>query len=135
MEADVKMKKHYSDEEVRKFLQNHHDPHSQFEKLKTYTNAANTQLFDMDMHETHSVNVIPDKSVKPAMFIPDKLDPKKFRAHPTTIRAMRKELFMGGEDFVDLECLITCASCKTELDVQFWHFCPYCEASFPSKIR
>lgn len=135
METDVEMKKHYSDEEVRKFLQNQHDPHSQFEKLKTYTNAANTQLFDMDMHETHQVNVIPDKSVRPAMFIPDKLDPKKFRAHPTTIRAMRKDLFMGGEDFVDLECLITCASCKTELDVQFWQFCPYCEAAFSEKIR
>ena len=134
METDDQMTKNYNEEEVRKFLQNKHDPQSQFDKLKTYTNAANTQLFDMDMHETHNVNIIPDKGIKPAMFIPDPLNPKKFRAHPTTIRAMRKDLFMGGEDFVDLECLITCASCKTELDLQFWHFCPYCEASFPSKI-
>ena len=120
-----------NDEMARKFLMNQHDPESQLKKLKTYTNAATTPLFETDFHETHQVNIIPDKKIKPAQFIPDPLNPKKFRAHPTTIRAMRKELFMGGEDFVDLECLITCASCKTEIDMQFWEFCPYCEASFP----
>lgn len=135
MEENEVMTKNYNEEEVRKFLQNNHGPNEQVKKLSTYTNAVNTQLFDMDMHETHQVNIVPDKSIKPAAFIPDPLNPKKFRAHPVTIRAMRKELFMGGEDFVDLECLITCASCKTELDIQFWHFCPYCEASFSSKIK
>ena len=135
MEADAQMTKHYNEEEVRKFLKHQHDPNSQLDKLKTYKNAANTQLFETDYHETHQVNIIPDKSIAPALFIPDKLDPKKFRAHPVTIRAMRKDLFMGGEDFVDLECLITCASCKTEVDIQFWHFCPYCEASFPNGIK
>lgn len=135
MEEDEAMTKHQNLEEVRKFLQKHHDPHSQFQKLKTYSNAADTQLFDMDMHETHQVQIIPDKAIAPALFIPDKLIPKKFYAHPVTIRAMRKELFMGGEDFVDLECLHNCASCKTEVDIQFWHFCPYCEASFPNGIK
>lgn len=129
------MVKNYNEEEVRKFLQKKHDPQSQLEKLATYKNAANLQLFETDYHETHQVNVIPDKNVAPAAFIPDKLDPKKFRAHPVTIRAMRKELFMGGEDFIDLEHILTCASCKTDVDIQFWHFCPYCEASFPSGIK
>ena len=129
------MSKNYNEAEVRKFLQNQHGPHDQATKLASYTNIANTQLFDMEMHETHQVNIIPDKSIRPASFIPDSLNPKKFRAHPVTIKAMRKELFMGGEDFIDLECLITCASCKTELDVQFWHFCPFCEAAFPSNIK
>lgn len=119
------------DEEVRKFLKDHHDPQSQLKKLETYNNASNLPLFQTDYHETHQVNITPDKSVAPAAFIPDLLDPRKFRAHPVTIKAMRKELFMGGEDFVDLEHLITCASCKKQLDLQFWQFCPYCEASFP----
>lgn len=122
-------------EEIRKYLNQKHDPQSQLEKLKTYNNAGNLQLFETDYHETHQVNIIPDKSVAPAKFIPDSLNPKKFRAHPVTIRAMRKELFMGGEDFVDLECLITCASCKSEIDMQFWQFCPFCEASFPKSQR
>ena len=119
-----------NDEEVRKYLNRKHDPQSQLEKLKTYSNAANLPLFNTDYHETYNVKITPDKSIAPAKFIPDPLRPNEVRAHPVTIRAMRKELFMGGIDFVDLECLRVCASCKTELDMQFWHFCPYCEASF-----
>jgi hypothetical protein len=122
-------------EEIRKYLNLKHDPQSQLEKLRTYKNAGNMQLFESDYHETHQVNIVPDKSIPPSKFIPDSLNPKKFRAHPVTIKAMRKELFMGGEDFVDLECLITCASCKSEIDMQFWQFCPFCEASFPKSQR
>lgn len=119
-----------SDAEIRKFLQEKHDPQSQFEKLKSYSNAANLPLFNSDYHETFDVQVLPDKLIGPAKFIPDPLRPNVFHAHPTTIRAMRKELFMGGEDFVDLECLKNCASCKQVIDLQFWQFCPFCEASF-----
>ncbi len=121
---------HKSDAEIRKFLQEKHDPQSQFEKLKSYSNAANLPLFNSDYHETYNVQIIPDTKIEPAKFIPHPLKPNVFTAHPVTIRAMRKELFMGGEDFVDLECLKNCASCKQLIDLQFWQFCPYCEASF-----
>lgn len=116
------------DAEIRKFLQQQHDPQSQFEKLKTYKNAANLPLFHDDYHEQYQVQILPDKNIAPAKFIPDPLRPNVYKAHPVTIRAMRKELFMGGEDFIDLECLYVCASCKHQIDLQFWHFCPYCEA-------
>jgi len=118
-----------NDEEVRKFLQRQHDAEAQKEKLKTYKNAAGTPLFE-DYNETHEVQIIPDKSVRAAMFVPDPINPKKFRAHPETIAAMRKELFMGGEDFVDLEHFVKCKSCRSELDLQFWKHCPYCGGSF-----
>jgi len=126
--AFMKNIKNGNEAEIRKFLQEQHDPQSQFEKLKTYKNAANLPLFSADYHETYKVNIKPDKNVAPAKFIPDPLFPNEFRAHPITIRAMRTELFMGGEDFVDLECLRICASCKHEVDLQFWQFCPYCES-------
>lgn len=122
--------KNFNDEEIRKFLKEKHDPQSQLEKLKTYANAAGTPLFNTDYHEQHKVNVKPDTNIARAKFIPDKLLPNVFYAHPVTIRAMRKELFMGGVDFIDLECLRICDSCKQKIDLQFWHFCPYCEASF-----
>lgn len=115
--------------ELRKFLQKKHDPQSQWEKLKTYSNAFNTPLINPDYHEKYDVTIKPDTSIAPAKFVPDPLRPNVFRAHPVTIKAMRKELFMGGEDFVDLECLRICASCKHQIDLQFWLFCPYCEAS------
>ncbi len=118
------------DDEIRKYLNTKHDPQSQLKKLQTYTNAGNLPLFQTDYHESYQVRIIPDKSIAPAKFIPIPLRPNEFLANPVTIRAMRKELFMGGEDFVDLECLRTCQSCKKEIDLQFWQFCPYCEASF-----
>jgi hypothetical protein len=121
------------DDEIRKYLQNKHDSQSQFEKLKTYKNAANLDQFAMDRQEQYKVNIKADPSVSRGAFLPNPLVPNEYRAHPITIKAMRKEIFMGGDDFVDLECLYTCTSCKTQLDLQFWHFCPYCEASFPCK--
>jgi hypothetical protein len=121
------------DEEVRKFLQNKFDPQSQFDKLKTYKNAVDLPQFNSNLQELYNVNIKPDTSVARGAFIPHPLIPNQYRAHPVTIRAMRKEIFMGGDEFVDLECLYICASCKTQLDIQFWHFCPYCEASFPCK--
>ncbi len=130
MEENVMKRYMTKDEEIRKFLSEKHDPQSQLEKLKTYSNAANSPLFNTDYHETYDVQVLPDTKIERAKFIPDPLRPNVFRAHPITIRAMRKELFMGGEDFVDLECLKNCASCNHQIDLQFWQFCPFCEASF-----
>lgn len=118
-----------NDQEIRKFLMEQHDPESQLKKLKSYSNAANLPLFHTDYHEKYEVQILPDSKIGPAKFIPDALRPNVFHAHPITIRAMRKELFMGGEDFIDLQCLRICDSCKHEIDLQFWQFCPYCEAS------
>jgi hypothetical protein len=118
-----------NDTEVRKYLQNKFDPNSQHQKLKSYSNAFETPLYITDYHEKYEVNIKPDSTIARGKFIPT-LNPREYKAHPVTIQAMRKEIFMGEEDFVDLECIIQCESCKTELDVQFWHFCPFCEASF-----
>jgi hypothetical protein len=126
-----------TDEEIRKYLQNKFDPQSQFEKLKSYKNAINLPQFatsaSSQLQEQYNVNIKPDSKVAQGAFIPHPLIPNQYRAHPVTIKAMRKEIFMGGDEFVDLECLYTCASCKTQIDIQFWYFCPYCEASFPCK--
>jgi hypothetical protein len=121
--------KNFNDDEIRKILNEKHDPQSQLKKLKTYSNAAGTPLFHTDYHDKYSVNIKPNHKIARAKFIPDPLLPNVFHAHPVTIKAMRKELFMGGVDFIDLECLRICDSCKQEIDLQFWHFCPYCEAS------
>lgn len=115
--------------ELRKFKALHFDAESQFQKLKSYSNAFETSLYQTDTHEKYEINIRPDISIARGKFIPT-LNPKEYKAHPVTIKAMRKEIFMGGDDFVDLECIIHCDSCKTEVDLQFWHFCPFCEAAF-----
>lgn len=112
----------------------HFDPNNLYEKLMRATNAAGQQHFN-DQHEEIKVNINPDTSVSPGNFKPDLLHPGHYKAHPTTIRAMRKDIFVGGSDeFLDLEKTYICNSCHSQLDLQFWHFCPYCEAEFPSDL-
>lgn len=108
------------------------DPHALHEKLMGYTNAAGTPLYHPRQDEEVKVQILPDKSVAAAKFLPHDLIPGAFKAHPTTIAAMRKDLFVGGDgEFRDLGSLVICEGCHRELDRQFWIFCPYCEARFP----
>ena len=106
------------------------DPNSLYEKLMSATNAAANPLFLETPSETHQVKLRPDKTVGRARFKPDPLIPGGYLAHPITIRAVRLDIFVGGEGFEDLECLYKCHSCSEQIDVQFWKFCPYCEAPF-----
>ncbi len=113
--------------DVRRFLNQKFDQEAVKKKLSTYTNAAHQSLFHTDKHFEVKVQIKPDPNIGLALFKPDFENPGHYRAHPQTIGAMRKDLFMGGEDFVDLEVIVDCDSCKKTLDLQFWKHCPYCE--------
>jgi hypothetical protein len=97
-------------------------------KILEATNAANLPMFS-EVCETSQVDIRPDKDVTLGKFRPDPQNPSGYIAHPTTIRAMKKDIFMAGEGFEDLEMHYRCYSCHTTLDLQFWNFCPFCEAS------
>ncbi len=63
------------------------------------------------------------------MFVPDPFVLGTYKAHPLTIRALRKDIFFQGqEEFAILEALYQCYSCNNEIDLQFWKSCPYCGA-------
>jgi hypothetical protein len=113
--------------DLRKFLNKKFDQEAVKKKLSSYTNAANQPLFHSDKHFEVKVKIKPDKSIAPALFKPDLENPGHYKAHPQTINAMRKDLFMGGEDFIDLEVKVDCDSCHKTLDLQFWKHCPFCE--------
>lgn len=103
------------------------------QELKKLQNAAGKPLVDFERVEEYSVPLRADNKVAPAMFVPDPLIPNGFKANPVTLRAMKKDIFyVSSEGFEDLEQLIQCKGCNKEIDAQFWHFCPYCEASFSS---
>lgn len=104
-------------------------PEKLFQQIEPLTNAAGKPLVDLSAPEEIKVHIRPDDKVALAQFIPDPLLPGGWKAHPTTIRAMRKDLFMVGDGFEDLEQIYLC-SCGQKIDLQFWLFCPYCEASF-----
>jgi len=103
------------------------------EELKKLQNAAGKPLVDFDKVEEYSVRLRPDDKVAPGLFVPDPLIPGGYKAHSVTLKAMKKDIFyVSSEGFEDLEQLIQCKGCNREIDAQFWHFCPYCEASFSS---
>jgi hypothetical protein len=107
------------------------DPEVLYQSLMRNKNAAGLPLYQTHPHQEVRVEILPDKSVAAAKFLPHDLNPGCYKAHPTTIAAMRKDLFIGGtEEFSDLEKLVTCSGCQKEIDQQFWIFCPYCETKY-----
>jgi len=109
--------------------QNDFDPNNLYSKLLEATNAASMQHLSSTPSEVHQVQIRVDESIGPAMFKPDPFIPGGYKANSLTIRAMRPDVFVGGDEmFEDLEVMYNCIKCNKELDLQFWKFCPYCEA-------
>lgn len=107
------------------------DPNILYEKLMQTKNAVEKQHFQASPEQVVQVKIRPDNNVAPAMFLPDPLIPGGYKANPVTIAAMRKDIFVAGDDeFADLEDITNCSRCNKELDRQFWYFCPYCEQKF-----
>tara|TARA_X000000950_G_C13879352_1_gene646219 strand:+ start:94 stop:432 length:339 start_codon:yes stop_codon:yes gene_type:complete len=94
--------------------------------LTSLKNAANKPLLD-SRHQTNSVRLLVDEKIRPSLFQPHPTLPNVYYANSLTIRAVKKDLFLGGEGFEDLEDLTECLSCNSKIDRQFWHFCPFCE--------
>lgn len=81
------------------------------------------------------IHIRQNNSIEPGVFKPDPLIPGGWIAHEQTIRAVRKDIFMGEEDFGELEILYECSSCKKTIDIQFWEMCPYCGKTIPDKFE
>lgn len=111
------------------------DPNFLYSKLQSATNAVEEKHFANHAEEIHHVKIRLNNNVSPGMFKPDPLIPGGYIANQLTIAAMRPDIFAAGNElFEDLEYWIHCEKCNTALDVQFWKFCPYCEAQFPHPL-
>lgn len=105
-------------------------PENMHEILKNIQGATGKAHFTSTPDVQTKVQIFPDKTIGPGKFRPHPLVPGSFKAHPQTIAAVRKDIFLGGEDFVDLEEIIECEGCKESIDKQFWAFCPFCGAEY-----
>ena len=72
----------------------------------------------------------PNSSISRGKFKPHPKLLGIYQAHPVTIRALKKDILLAGEDFSQFQDSRPCESCKQVVDRQFWHFCPYCESSW-----
>lgn len=114
-------------------MRNPFDLNDTLDKIQQIKNAVDAPCFDLNQREEVRIHVRPNESVSRGMFKPDPLLPGGHLAHPVTIRAMRKDLFLLGDDFVDLQLDYQCTGCKKVLDLQFWELCPYCETAIDIK--
>ena len=97
-----------------------------YQKLRTLQNAATKPLVN-EQHQEKQIRLLPDESISPSKFKQSQLDPSIYYATPLTISAVKKDLFLVGDGFEDLEDIKECSDCSRKLDAQFWKFCPYCE--------
>jgi len=98
-----------------------------YDKITNLKNAAGLPLVSK-YFEQSQVQLKSDTSISPSKFKKHPILLNTYLAHPTTIKALKKDIFTVGEDFEDLENIIECSCCNRQIDAQFWIFCPYCEA-------
>ncbi len=110
------------DKEAKNYLLN------QFKQIKGLKNAALSPLL-APHEESVKVQILPDKNISTAKFKASRVSPGVYYAHPSTIKAMRQNLFLLGEEgFNDLKNFGTCINCQSDWDQQFWALCPQCES-------
>lgn len=99
-------------------------------KIRSIENQINQPHYNLNHEEKININIRVDNSVAHGLFKPDPKFEGGWVASYQTFRAMKKDIFALGEELLDLEEKYTCYSCKTNLDKQFWHFCPHCGSQF-----
>ncbi len=94
--------------------------------------------YRMDQQEEIKVQFRPHNDVSIGMFKIDPLLPAVYLAHPQTLRALRRDLFVGLDDEERLERFSFahhCESCHQLVDLQFWLHCPFCEKAFGKDVE
>lgn len=99
-------------------------------KIKSIENVVDKPMFNLQEEEKIEIEVKVDNKVPHGTFIPSKAIAGYWRASEQTFRAMKKDIFSLGGSIDEIAEPYQCESCKTNLDKQFWIFCPYCGESF-----
>lgn len=99
-------------------------------KINAIENQINQPHYNLNQEQKFSVHITVDNTIKHGLFQPDPKREGAWLASEQTFRAMKKDIFALGESVDELVEPYQCHSCKTDLDMQFWHFCPYCGSSF-----
>ncbi len=108
------------EEEVRKSL----------EKINDMKNMVDRPMYNTRAQEQIQVEIKVDNKIEHGMFVPSKIMPHLWYASEQTYRAMKKDIFALGNSIDELKEPYQCQSCKTNLDKQFWKFCPHCGEGF-----
>ena len=105
------------------------DPNIQLDEIKKTLLEDQHKVFQ-DQSQNFQVSIRPDFSVSRGKFKVDPLNPGVYFAHPSTIKAMKKDVFVTDPDLKDYSLEVKCHGCRREVDLQFWKFCPHCDKNF-----
>jgi uncharacterized CHY-type Zn-finger protein len=100
--------------------------------LRQLENQVEKAHVNVDQRQDLSVHIEVDNSVAPGQFKPHPSLQGYWYASRQTFQAMKKDIFSIGDDIDEFSEVIICEDCKSEVDKQFWHHCPYCETKFPT---
>lgn len=100
------------------------------EQISSYQTAINSPLFNLEHSEEFKVHFKVSNKVAHGMFLPIKDSPGLWLTSDQTLKALKKDIFTLADDIDELKSPYQCHSCKSDLDRQFWHFCPYCAEGF-----
>lgn len=100
------------------------------EKINSIENMVDKPMYNIHRPEETQLEIKVDNKVAHGKFVPSKAIANIWYASEQTFRAMKKDLFVTGGNIDELVEPYQCHSCKSDLDKQFWHFCPYCGQSF-----
>ena len=98
-------------------------------KIQSFENAVNAPQYQIKSPEEVKIDIRVDNKVAHGSFVPCKIT-GQWKASEQTFRAMKKDIFALGDSIDELVQPYNCQSCHTDLDLQFWHFCPYCGERF-----
>jgi hypothetical protein len=106
------------------------------ERINKMRSAVDSQLFKPELEETHQLKINIDNTLPHGRFFESNVYPGQWRATSQTYKAMKKNIFaLGDSDSLDeISEPYQCFGCKTDLDKQFWHFCPFCGERFRSEL-
>ena len=100
------------------------------EKIQSIENMVDRPMYNTKQEEKFEIQIKVDNTVAHGQFIPSKVYPGQWRASEQTFRAMKKDLFALGDSIDEIAQPYQCHSCQSNLDKQFWNFCPFCGQSF-----
>ncbi|MAX67029.1 MAG: hypothetical protein QF441_16010 [Bacteriovoracaceae bacterium] len=100
------------------------------EKINSIENMVDRPMYNTKKEEVFKLEIKIDNKIEHGKFIPSKIYPGLWYASEQTYRAMKKDLFALGDSLDEIADPYTCHSCKSNLDKQFWRFCPHCGSAF-----
>jgi hypothetical protein len=103
------------------------------ERIGSLENHIGESQYNLNQQQQLEINIRVVNSVPGGLFKPDPKLEGGWIANELTFKAMKKDIFALDDDLIDLEEKYSCLSCKTDIDKQFWSFCPHCGSQF-SKI-